>query len=537
MVRCVIVAWLACLPGCLFVGRIDPLERETDSVSPGVEVPVVSSCLAVAGIDTPVLFFSDLESGPASGGLDDLGPFITIYGERFGATPGTVTLGATTAARIVSWEENVGARGLDRIVMQPGALASGSQPIVVVANGKKSNALPFAVRDGRVLLVDAAIGSVDGTGAFASPFDSLFTARAVLIAGDVLFIKGGIYEGNDPASTHEEHNDLILRRDLIRSGTETAPIAIVGYPGVKPRFGPTMSTNCGQDGVKSAVRIGADVSHLVLANFDVGNRWFGFTVQGEQMRVVGVEVRSGCDDVMLGEHLVGGRVLGLRIGGASQIQSVGLSVGPRYDPDLVRDVDIGWLEIEEDNDNFSTIGLSASSDGETRNITIHDSFVAPGFRAIVSLGGDTGVLSDIRFHNDIVRGGFVFYKVPLGLTLLHNSFVRSAPVITVPAASGIDRLSGVLTNNLFDVASSADVFAAEVPLAGFSGAANYWGDGKVRAFDALGQTGPSPYRSVLSADYTLPPASPLRGAGIRTELCGDYEGFLRHDPPSLGAHE
>ena len=65
------------------------------------------------------LFFSDLTSGPNSGGQDDKGAFVTIWGNGFGDTRGTsaVTIGAGAADNYPIWTNT-------KITFQLGALAA-----------------------------------------------------------------------------------------------------------------------------------------------------------------------------------------------------------------------------------------------------------------------------------------------------------------------------------------------------------------------------------------------------------------------------
>jgi len=116
-----------------------------------VELGVGASAAAAA----PRLFLTDLQSGPSAGGEGNLGAFVTIWGEGFGAARGdsTVTVGGREVARYVTWgEDNAVARGLDMIVVHLGpAVASGD--IVVTAAGEASNPLPFTVRPGSLFFV------------------------------------------------------------------------------------------------------------------------------------------------------------------------------------------------------------------------------------------------------------------------------------------------------------------------------------------------------------------------------------------------
>ena len=138
----------------------------------------------------PALFFTDLESGPNTGGQDDLGVFITIWGEGFGASRdnSTVTLGGQEVARYVIWgADNAAARGLDMIVVQPGS-ATTSGDLVVTVGGQSSNPLPFTVRAGQIYFVIPGDPNANDAnpGTYAQPFQTLYHPRTVMQAGDVV---------------------------------------------------------------------------------------------------------------------------------------------------------------------------------------------------------------------------------------------------------------------------------------------------------------------------------------------------------------
>src|SRR3989442_12136413 len=59
----------------------------------------------------PVIFFSDLESGPNIGGQNDNGTILTLYGKRFGPTQGgsTITVGGGQVALYLLWSDSKGA--------------------------------------------------------------------------------------------------------------------------------------------------------------------------------------------------------------------------------------------------------------------------------------------------------------------------------------------------------------------------------------------------------------------------------------------
>ncbi len=125
----------------------------------------LSACLtrsnggSLPALGGPAIFFSDVEAGPTSGGPDDLGVPIAIFGKGFGAQRGTstVTIGGLEVAKYLSWGQNKASNSmLDMIVVQPGSKVS-SGPMVVKVNGKTSNSdLSFSPTGGKVYFVAPA---------------------------------------------------------------------------------------------------------------------------------------------------------------------------------------------------------------------------------------------------------------------------------------------------------------------------------------------------------------------------------------------
>src|SRR5260221_5869132 len=93
---------------------------------------VVCSTAMLAQSLTPRLFYSDLESGPNTGGQNNNGAFVTLWGKGFGASQGTstVTVGGGSAAAYELWSDGqiivqLGARAVIRnIVVKAGSASS-----------------------------------------------------------------------------------------------------------------------------------------------------------------------------------------------------------------------------------------------------------------------------------------------------------------------------------------------------------------------------------------------------------------------------
>src|SRR5256885_16551998 len=82
----------------------------------------------------PRIFFSDLESGPNTGGQNNHGVWVTIWGKGFGAERGksTVTIGGGEAADYPIWTDT-------RITFQLGPAAKTGEIVVRVrAEGERT---------------------------------------------------------------------------------------------------------------------------------------------------------------------------------------------------------------------------------------------------------------------------------------------------------------------------------------------------------------------------------------------------------------
>src|SRR6478752_5488641 len=134
----------------------------------------------------PRIFFSDLESGPNTGGQNNKGVWVTIWGKGFGAAQGTstVTVGGGAADNYPLWSDS-------RIIFQLGANAATGNIVVNVSGVGSSNGLHFTVRAGNIFFV-ATSGSDANPGTFASPWKTIVKAKNTIAAGDTAYIENGV---------------------------------------------------------------------------------------------------------------------------------------------------------------------------------------------------------------------------------------------------------------------------------------------------------------------------------------------------------
>jgi len=213
-----------------------------------VFVPVV----AMAG--APNVLYTDIVSGPTSGGEGNKGAYLTIFGRNFGVAG---DLGGNTKVYIggveVAAYRSLGAsrvfdkQAIQQIVVQVGALGGAAQgvalPVKVVVGGISSNSnVSFMPNPGRILFVDNVAGN-DGSavpGDISKPYryvqtPALYTGGAWPVArpGDMIVLRG---HGNSAPWSDIGFEHYFLRfRD--KSGTAptgasgTGAIAVIGYPG------------------------------------------------------------------------------------------------------------------------------------------------------------------------------------------------------------------------------------------------------------------------------------------------------------------
>jgi hypothetical protein len=199
-------------------------------ITAGLFIPVLASAAP------PRIFYSDLESGPNSGGEKNGGAYVTIYGHGFGSTRDTsfVTVGNGRASVYPVWSDS-------KIAFQLNASTS-TGSILVTTTAGSSNPLPFTIRAGKIYFVTTT-GNDSNNGAFANPWRTILHARDAIRAGDTVYVGNGVTQSTDDGSGYSTCFHLPYFAGS--GGKPGNPIAMVVYPGAQATIGNVLGTASG----------------------------------------------------------------------------------------------------------------------------------------------------------------------------------------------------------------------------------------------------------------------------------------------------
>ena len=529
--------------------------RQANQPSPGATSAAPAPTVRPSGpigSDAPRLFFTDLESGPNTGGQDNLGAFITIYGEGFGGSRGnsTVTMGGKEVAKYVVWgQDNAPARRLDMIVVQPGSNGASGE-IVVTVNGKASNPLPFTVRAGKIYFVSQGASNANDAnpGTFEAPFKTIYKPREVMQPGDIVYIKGGTFSTADPKHPGWDAI-LLLTPETDVNGTAGRPVAYIGYPGDRPVI------NAPQP-LRRGIYMEETTAYYVIANlgFTQGLAPYEGMLQmsGNGHRAVGNYFYDALSSTALG--IAGNsahyQILGnlMRNNGQDNWEDgVGFYV---QGFGTNQDIDFGWNQIQ-DQRGRRAIQLFGHEDGDRMdNIRIHDNLISSSLqlRNNILLGGSDGkteVLGTIYVYNNIIVGSDwegLRVNDPQGTVFIQNNVLYDNGSLGPDSRAQIfiERAgSGKLTvqNNILYAESGQTYYdlGSGISPSSIKASNNLcYNVGECPAWDANHVSADPGFVDIKSGDFRLKAGSRAIDAGAKTDISLDFAGVSR---PKGGAYD
>jgi hypothetical protein len=323
----------------------------------------------------PVLYFSDIVSGPKTGNSDTSngrsgqdGAIVTIWGRNLGETQGNsvVDLNGVEAASYYSWGNATAPADLftyhqmQMISFQVSHLAQdGLGSISVIVNGKTSNTIPFTVRSGNIYFATTTGNDDTGDGSWSAPWRTIPKAADSLAAGDIAYIGNGVDQTTE--------TDFSAAVNLGSDGLPDLPKALVVYPGA--------TSNVGSSKLERAFHVwngdtGRYSMHWVIARFRLTTAGVGVPARSG-FRVVGNYITApngdGMDGALDGEgndlYLLGNELENVGAAGCDKLyhtiylKGVRLDDPPRAPAESNREV--AWNYI---HDNLSNRAINIYSE-------------------------------------------------------------------------------------------------------------------------------------------------------------------------------
>jgi hypothetical protein len=536
-----------------------------------------------ASASRPVILYTNITSGPNSGGEGDNGTYLTIFGAHFGPAQGTskVTIAGKPVAQYLLWSEG-------KIGVQVGHVSSG--PIVVSVDGSDSNLdKTFNVHHGRIYYVGTSIDNsgtscAGGTYAqpwgltnFASKSEAAYTRKMrtptayynCLAFGDTLvFLDGVSYPYFDGYGWHASLTPGKF------GATATNFITVMARPGAKVHLG-------GTGWVMAPIRDTSNgfnvFSGLTLTGSGAnGGAYFsaGGTARGD--RVVGNEitcpdcwgpagaVMATDDFVMYGNTIHDVSTL---VPGGSNKTYHAVYVGGN-------NIEIAWNRIYNTK-AYNGIQINHDKTSGFYNQSWHDNDIADVNGSGINLSTIDPSKGYIKIYNNVIHhvgvamapdspGPHSCFSIKgygsataAGTVQIYNntmvdcsSYLNKDPADNVSCAILVPRnqlnVTTNLVNNIVYQPAYAGTEKQNVYICGggaigtLSGSHNLWYSERApRSVAPATSYGTIANPKFVSpADYRLRKESPAIGAGISIDgLAIDFAGTPRSTAPAIGAYE
>jgi hypothetical protein len=177
----------------------------------------------------PIILYTDIVSGPNTGGENNDGTYLSIFGVNFGSSASnvSVTVGGGAVAAIKYFGPSNGRPDIQQISVQLGSAAA-TGAVVVTVSGTPSTSNPtFTVASGNIYYVNNVTGSDSNAGTFAAPFASIAHYANNMQPGDTLVVE---YDG----TAYGTGSGSYVWGVQVSGTSTTAAITLMGYPGEFP---------------------------------------------------------------------------------------------------------------------------------------------------------------------------------------------------------------------------------------------------------------------------------------------------------------
>ena len=175
--------------------------------------------------NSPVIFYTDIISGPNTGGENNNGCYLTIFGKNFGNLRGTsvVTIGGGEVSAYKTWSDT-------KVSVQLGSAVSDGNIILATNKGSMTGPDSFDVRASDIYFISLTGNNSTGiVNDINHPYrtPNYVHDLAGFGAGDFIYVRGGTFDLDNGLEGAESSRWLNAEKD----GSAENPITFSGYPG------------------------------------------------------------------------------------------------------------------------------------------------------------------------------------------------------------------------------------------------------------------------------------------------------------------
>ena len=528
---------------------------------------IFALCASALAATPPVIFFTDLNSGPNSGGENIsgfAGSYVTIYGNNFGGSQGgsTVTLNGASCLRVVSWG-NTWLWYQTIVVQLGGSCATGN--FVVTTSAGTSNGASFTVRSGNIRCV-ATTGSDASAGTFAAGcWQTLKFAledsagNPEISAGDIIYALNGVSATVDDG---QGWGTAILLRG--GGSYPNTPMALVAYPGATVTIGNTSGPSYG-------IRYN-NVGGWVFAGLTLRGNIAGME-SANAGRIIGNDFScpngttpDACLFATAQVGIYGNHIHNAGVSSATK-QYHWLYIGTNGNH-----VDIGWNSIH-DGGGCRGILFHSTGGSQQYDLHVHDNLIynircdGINFATVDPSKGTVEAYNNVIYHagagpdpsdgssnysciyspDSVDAGAYGSGTISVYNNTLYDCGSGGSGGTSSHGAVNKDGSNSAtnfkLYNNATQLTSSEGPYlqtSSGSGLSQISGTNNGWYGASTGApSQTTGNITSNPlFVSTSTPDFHLQGTSPLIGAGTTTAVSiYDHDGITRPNPPSVGAYE
>jgi len=533
----------------------------TNSASlPGFPITVNPANTTAGG---PVVLYSDILAGPNSGGEDNAGAYLSIFGVNFGSNLSavSVTVGGGAVARVIYLGPSNGRPDIQQLAVQLGANAS-SGSIVVTVGGVASNSdQTFTVSSGNLYYVDNVTGSDSNDGSFTAPLQTLSAATGKVKAGDFMVLMSN-------PSTPYTTTDPYIWPVKVGGTSTTAAITLMGYPGQFPYFN---GQSCSKAGIY--VYDGSVNSYINVVGMKIDAAGTEGAVDVENSNIVGWRVvnnellmTTATSSTLAGgiagegtaQFWVGNHIHDTAGGSADETHGIYVNNGPGS-----YEIAYNWIENVKNGTGIQIDGAAGASGSTiTAAVHLHHNIIHDIQKYGIELGdysNQSGFMTDEAVWDNLVYNtrlsGLIFNTItslaPLTAVIYNNTFYNVATsgsygAIDNDNGSSLSGMAITFTNNIVIPHSGSPYFtelSSSLGLAGIAGSNNLFSGGSGSTLGSSPITSAPAFASPPAAtvasgqalpDMTLASGSAGIGAGSSTVLSGNGIGAMTYLPAFAG---